>query len=88
MITESNLKMAERLLAKESFFDHKAMRRSIDEYEQVKRTMNNNRRILFAGSPDRTSLPALPQKKDMSSPNNLSVVKRGLKEEEDETCTL
>jgi hypothetical protein len=70
MITESNLKMAERLLAKESFFDHRAMRRSIDHYEQLKKSMTNNRRALCNSTVIKPSLPVLTvlsRKKEASS---------------------
>ena len=63
MITESNVRMAERLLAKESFVGQKNMRRSIDEYEQLKKTMSNNRRVLHPTSVFKSSLPAIDRKR-------------------------
>ena len=63
MITESNVRMAERLLARESYVGPKAMRRSIDEYENLKRTMSNNRKVLHPTSVFKPSLPAIERKK-------------------------
>jgi hypothetical protein len=63
MITEANLRMAERLLAKESCLDHRAMRKSIEQYEQLKRAMTNNRRVLYASSITRSSLPSIDRKR-------------------------
>lgn len=50
MITEMNLKMAERLLAKESSLDRKSMRKSMEKYESIKKTMNNNKRAMYVSS--------------------------------------
>lgn len=63
MITEMNAQMAERLLARESQFDHKAMRKSIEEYESIKKTMSNNKKAMMS-SKTRPSLPALDRKAD------------------------
>ena len=57
MITEMNQRMAERLLLKESALSYKKMRRSIENYESIKRTMNNNRRVVTHGPQD--TLPGL-----------------------------
>jgi len=41
-----NEQMAERMLNKSSHLDHKYMQRSIEQYERIKKTMTNNRRVL------------------------------------------
>ena len=41
-----NERMAERMLTKESQLDHKSMRRSMEEYERIKRTISNNKKAL------------------------------------------
>ena len=51
--------MAERLLAKESFMGHKNLRRSIDQYEQLKKSMCNNRRVLHPASQIKPGLPSI-----------------------------
>ncbi len=38
--------MAERMLNKGSQFDYRTMRKSIDQYEKIKRTLSNNKRAL------------------------------------------
>lgn len=63
--------MAERLLAKESFLDHKAMRKSIEQYEHLKRAMSNNKKALYSPSLVRTSLPSIDRKKQMKSENHI-----------------
>lgn len=46
MITEMNQQMAERMLTRESQFGQNNMRKSIEQYERLKRTMANNKRAL------------------------------------------
>lgn len=41
-----NEKLAERMLTKESQLDYRAMRKSMEEYERIKRTISNNKRAL------------------------------------------
>ena len=55
------------MLAKDSFVGHKNMRRSIDEYEQLKRTMSNNRKVLHPSSVFKSSLPAIDKRREMMS---------------------
>ena len=57
MITEMNQQMAERLLNRESQLDHKAMRRSMQQYQKLKKTMINNRRLLSKSGQLGPSLP-------------------------------
>jgi hypothetical protein len=56
MITEMNQQMAERMLTRESHLGQGSMRRSIQHYERIKRTIANNKRAL---SLPRAPLPAL-----------------------------
>ena len=56
MITEMNQQMAERMLTRESHLGQGSMRRSIQHYERIKRTITNNKRAL---SLPRAALPAL-----------------------------
>lgn len=41
-----NEKMAERMLTKESYLDYRGMRKSMEEYERIKRTISNNKKAL------------------------------------------
>ena len=59
-ITEMNQQMAERLLSKESHFDYKAMRKSMEQYERIKKTMINNKKAMATLQP----LPSIAPKKE------------------------
>ena len=56
-----NQRMAERLMMKESTLSYKAMRRSIEEYERIKKTMNNNKKAL--NTTNGATLPSLSLKR-------------------------
>lgn len=62
MITEMNQQMAERLLSRESQLDRKAMRRSMQQYEKLKKTMINNRKVLSGSGQLGPSLPVFLKK--------------------------
>lgn len=69
MITEMNLKMAERLLTKQSSLDRKLMRRSMEQYETIKKTIANNKKAMYASIQYQSGLPLL---KDKEHPINKS----------------
>ena len=61
MITEMNNQMAVRMLKEESMLGQKNMRKSLEQYERIKRTMINNKRAMSTHNV--RNLPVIPLKK-------------------------
>lgn len=62
MITEVNHRFAERLISRESVFNSRIMRRDIEEYEKLKRTLSNNKKALKTSLVFHDTLKSLPRR--------------------------